>query len=185
MWLCYPLGILGLFGTGFAYVLSAGVGGIAHVLALAFVLFLIGTIVVDHIYAWRKARVYPYFDKYLQNSGTYLSGQAILRNLLHLDRLAESKGIQSISSFGFPDPLRGGTVVWHQPVDGIAALDGLIQAVRETPDVVDDSAAVICDFEKIRDAFERARSEGIRFSFLMEEMGGTSGLVWDRRGGMP
>ena len=74
-------------------------------------------------------------------------------------------------------------MAWHDADVGLTAIDGLIRAVTDTPDAVDNARLVILDLEKIRSAFERARVEGIRFSFLIEEMEGTSGLVWDRRGG--
>jgi len=46
---------------------------------------------------------------------------------------------------------------------------------------VDDAPAVISELEKIHSAFERAQTNGAKFSFLIEDMGGTSRLVWERR----
>ena len=183
VWLCIPIGFLGTFTAGFAYVLCIGAGGVLQVLGFGVVVWMIYKLIKSHIKAWRDANLFPYYDKVLPKSGTFLSGQAILRNCLHLDRLAEWKGVKSISNFGFPDALRGEKVVWHDADDGLRTIEGLIQAVTEKTDAVDDPAAVLSDLEKIRTAFERSKIEGIKFSFLIEDMGGTSGLVWERRGG--
>ena len=180
-----PVGFLATFAAGFAYVLCIGAGGVLQVLGLAFVSWAIFKFIQAHIKGWREANIFPYYDKVLPKSGTFLSGQAILRNCLLLDKLAEASGIKSISSYGFPDALRGEKVVWHDAVDGLRTIEGLIQAVTEKPDSVDDSSAVLSDLEKIRYAFERAKVEGIKFSFLIEDMGGTNGMVWEQRGGCP
>jgi hypothetical protein len=52
-------------------------------------------------------RIFPYHDQVLPSADTFLSGQAILRNPLYLDRLPETRGIKAISAFRFPDALWG------------------------------------------------------------------------------
>ena len=183
IWFCIPVGFLGTFAASFAYVLCIGAGGVLQVLGLAFVTWAIFKFYSGNIEAWQKARLYPYYDQVHREADTYLSGQAILRNCLYLDKLAESKGIKPISNFGFPDALRGEKVIWHDADDGLKTIHGLIQAVTEKPDSVDDVTAVLSDLGKIRYAFEQAKTKGIKFSFLIEDMGGTSALVWERRGG--
>ena len=172
-----------MFEVGFAYVLWVGGGGVLQVLGLGLVSWFLFSIIKNHIKAWRNARIFPYYNKHLPKSGTFLSGQAILRNCLRLDQLADEKGIRSISSYGFPDALIGETVVWHDAADGLKTVDGLLKAVSEKPETVDDAPAVISELEKIHSAFERAQTNGAKFSFLIEDMGGTSRLVWERRKG--
>lgn len=184
LWLiCVPLLVLGSFAAGFAYVIAMGAGGILQVLGLGAVLWMMTSVVRAHIKAWREARIFPYYDKMLPKAETYLSGQALLRNCLHLDRLAKERGITSISDYGFPDALKGETVVWHDATKGLETVEGLIEAVSAKPADVDDSVAVLSELQKIREAFKRAAQEGIRFSFLIEDMGGTNAMVWEQRKG--
>lgn len=182
-WATVPLGVLGFFEVGFAYVLWMGAGNVLQVLGLGIVSWFIFCVIRGHVKAWRNARIFPYYDKLLPKAETYLSGQALLRNCLRLDRLAEEKGIRSISGYGFPDALRGEKVVWHDAADGLQTIEALLKEVSERPQSVDDASTLISDLAKIRDAFERAKNEGIKFSFLIEEMGGTSLQVWEIRKG--
>ena len=153
--------------------------------ALAFVLWAIYSIIKGQIRAWKDARIYPYYNKHLPHAGTYLRGQSILRNLHQLDGLAEQNGIKTISSYGFPDALRKQIVIWHDASDGLQTVTGLIKAVAESPHSFTDAAAIQAELEIIRLAFEKASSEGIKFSFLIESMGGTNGMVWEIRKGSP
>lgn len=152
-------------------------------LGFAWVAWMIRGLVRGQIKAWREARLFPYYNQRLPDAHTFLSGQAVLRNCLRLDLLAESKGVKSISAYGFPDALRWQKVVWHEASEGLKTIDCLIQAVNEKPESVDDSTAVLSDLGKIQYAFEQASAKGIRFSFLIEDNGGTNGMVWERRGG--
>ena len=128
-------------------------------------------------------RIIPYYDKKLPGAQTYLSGQALARNCLHLDRLATEHGLKSISEFGFNDPLVGETVIWHDPAEGLVTITGLREALTARPEAVDDAAAVMVELEKIQAAFEQACVEKVRFAFLLELGHSTSGRVWELRQG--
>jgi hypothetical protein len=134
------------------------------------------------IVTWREgARLYPYYNAPLPRAGTYWSGQALLRNLVYLDRLAEKKGIKSLSSYGFPDGYKGETVVWHDAAEGIQTVEGLRIAVSEEPEAVDDADRVISDLERVYNALERARGRAIRFAFLLEYPHGDNTISWQMR----
>ena len=172
-----------LFVFGFGYVLWLGLGGTWQWVGLAFAVFLLVSFIYGDISGRRAVRIIPYYDKPLAEADTFLSGQALARNCLHLDRLAEERGLKSISAFGFPDALRGETVVWHEAGSGLPTITGLLEAVAAYPNAVDDAAAVVADLEKIKFAFEAAAPQGIRFAFLVEVGNSTSAHVWEIRKG--
>jgi hypothetical protein len=182
-WLMIPLAVLGLFEVGFIYALCAGTGGFLQAVGLGLVSWFLFCVIRGHIKAWQRARIFPYYDKRLPSAKTYLCGQAILKNCLCLDRLAEENGVKAISSYGFPDALRGEKVIWHNAIDGLKTIEELLKVVSKKPETVDEATKVTSDLEKIRSAFQDAQRDGIKFSFLIEDMGGTSGLVWERRKG--
>lgn len=157
--------------------------GVAALLTLAWVVSMGVAVVRGWIRSSREVRIIPYYDRPLPQADTFLSGLALARNCLHLDRLARARGVRAISDFGFNDPLRGEQVVWHDAKTGLPTITALLRAVAEEPDAVDDAAAVSGELEKIRHAFERASTSGIRFAFLVEIGSGTSGQVWEVRGG--
>jgi len=128
-----------------------------------------------------KGRLYPYYDKPLPKAGTYWSGQSLYRNLVYLDQLAISNGIKSLSSFGFPDGVRGEWIVWHEAALGVQTVEGLLKAVLDHPDTVDDSNEVLSDLEIIHNAFKRAKEIGVRFSFLIEYLHGDNHISWQMR----
>ncbi len=172
-----------LFIFGFGFVLWLGLGGLWQWVGLAFAIFLLASFIYGDISGRRAVRIIPYYDKPLAGANTFLSGQAVARNCLHLDRLAEERGLKSISSFGFNDALRGETVVWHEASSGLPTITGLLEAVASCPEAIDDAVAVTGDLEKIKHAFEAASQQGIRFAFLVEVGNSTSAHVWEIRKG--
>lgn len=159
--------------------------GVAALLALAGVVYMGVAFVREAIRSSREVRIIPYYHRPLPEADTYLSGVALARNCRHLDRLARARGVRAISDFGFNDPRWGEQVVWHDAKTGLPTITALLQAVAEEPDAVDDAPAVSAELEKIRHAFEHASTSGIRFAFLVEIGSGTSGQVWEVRGGYP
>jgi hypothetical protein len=170
--------VYGSFAVGFVYVFWIGVGGLLQLLGLGLVSYLLWDISIGYLKDRKTVAIVPVYEKLMPEAGTYLSGHAIARNCLQLDQLAKLQGLKPISAFGFNDPLRGETLVWHDPIDGFQTVAGLIRAVATKRDAVDDPSSVISDLEKIRSALEQARGKGIRFAFLVEIGKTTSARVW-------
>ena len=173
----------GMFAAGFGWALRQDHHSVPTWVGLGLALVVLFGVVSGQLADRYAVRIIPYYDKKLPGAQTYLGGQALARNCLHLDRLAAERGLQSISEFGFNDPLMGETVIWHDPADGFVTISGLRAAVTAQPKAVDDAAAVMVELEKIQAAFEKACVEKVRFAFLLELGHSTSGRVWELRQG--
>lgn len=174
---------LGLLAGVFGWAICQDARSVSAWIGLGLVLLILSGVVGGQLADRYAVRIFPYYDKQLPGAGTYLSGQALARNCLHLDRLAAERGLKSISEFGFNDPLVGETVVWHDPAEGLAAISGLRAAVAARPETVDAAPEVISELGKIQSAFEKACREKVRFAFLLELGHSTSALVWEIRKG--
>ncbi|MBT9586332.1 hypothetical protein IV102_23520 [bacterium] len=76
-------------------------------------------------------------------------------------------------------------MVWRPASDGLVTVEALIQAVRNQPDTVNDSATVLLELERLRQGLRAAQDQDTPFSWLIEHGSVTSALVWERRGGHP
>ena len=173
----------GMFAAGFGWALWHDQGSLFAWAGFGLVLLILFSMVYGQITDRYAVRIIPYYEKKLPGAGTYLSGQALARNCLHLDRLATERGLKSISEFGFNDLLVGETVIWHDPAAGLVTISGLRAAVTTQPKTVDDATAVMAELEKIQAAFEQACVEKVRFAFLLELGHSTSFQVWEIRKG--
>jgi hypothetical protein len=107
-------------------------------------------------------------------SKTFLSGYALARNRHHLPELNE---------FGYPDPLRGETLVWHSPERGVAVMNALLDAIELEPTRVDCPVAVLGELVRLRDGLLAASRSQSAFALLVEQSRVTNALVWEIRGG--
>ncbi len=103
----------------------------------------------------RTVRVFPYFESEVGEIHTFLHGKALARHVKELDELAQSRGVRPLSEFGFHDDLDGEALVWHDPADGLATFDTLLDALRDGAEI-DERPAVIADIEHIVHALNRA-----------------------------
>jgi hypothetical protein len=165
------------------YVLWQGIRGVAVIVGFSFAMLWFVIALITMIHDRTRVRIIPYYDQCLPEADTFLSGHALARNCLHLDRLAEEKQLKTISAFGFNDGALGETVVWYDAAHGLPTIYGLLDAVKAAPESVDDVAAVVSDLQRIRKALEAASAKEIRFAFLLELGDGTSGWIWHLRKG--
>ncbi len=173
----------GLFAAGYGHALwldaASTYGWIGFGLAMVILLGMTAT----HLAYRYRVRIFPYYDQALPGAETYLSGHALARNCLHLDRLADERGLKGMSAFGFNDALLGEPIVWHDPGEGLATVSGLLAAVANRPEAVDDARAVTTELTKIQTALALARDKNVRFAFLLELGDSTSARVWEIRQG--
>jgi hypothetical protein len=157
--------------------------GSLHLAAVAAAIFAVGTFtaVAGTWDCWRYVRVIPYFEGKVGGIDTFLGGSGIARSLLFLDELAAEGGVAPLSAFGFHDDLRGETVGWHPPEEGLRTVETLLAAVDTEPGRVSDPEAVRRDLSRIAEALRRAADLRIRFSLLLLHGNATSGLEWERR----
>ena len=160
----------GAFAFGFGYALWMGVGGIGPWIGLVIALLIAGGCAWGSIKGFFAVRLFPYYEQPVGDVNTFLSGHALARNCLRLDRLAEARGLRTISAFGFNYALRGETIVWHEAAAGRLTITGLLAAVAATPDAVDDAVAVKAELEKVLHALEEAGRKQIRFAFLLSRL---------------
>ena len=114
----YALNAIGLTGTTFVLLfLIGGIGG--------------------RYETFRYVRIMPYFQRSLGEIDTFLNGKALVRSLKQLDAVAIEQGVQPLSAFGFNDDLRGETLVWYAPEDGLKTIETLLNELKRSqiPDV--------------------------------------------------
>ena len=125
------------------------------------------------------------YEKPVPASDTFLSGWALARNGLRLDRLAEQSGVRSFSADGYADPLRGEKVHWIAADHALQTVAALIEATDKHPDELDCPAAVLQELLRLKQGLQLAAQQNSRISWLFERMDGTCKLIWERRGGHP
>lgn len=183
--LAFPLCLMCIFAAMYISNIWNGQRWWLQIIGLISVVFIIQFLIREQITAWREARIYPMFDRKVSTT-TFRHGQAVLRNLLYLDKLAHQKGVPGFIAYGFPNPLRGETVTWHIPEQGMETINALIEAVEDQPEAVNDPERVLADLKRMQETFSRARDCNARFSFLLEEMrDGHSPMIWEQLKGYP
>jgi hypothetical protein len=133
--------------------------------------------------AYRYARIVPYFDRTVGNIDTYTAGRQLARYCGKLDAMAVASGQRAISAFGFNDDLRGETLNWHSPSDGLRTVAALMAAVAAQPEEFDDPISIISDLQRLSNALLRANERGRHFCLLLLHGGTTSGQEWEVRQG--
>lgn len=182
----WVVGVTGMLAatTGAAAIFLRGSLVLAAAAGAVFVFGLLLSIagVVD---TCRHARIIPFFPRRVGGTDTFLHGQALVRYFQPLEALANAAGVCPLSTFGFPDPLRGQPVKWHAAAAGLETVRGLIGQLEPNPHLLGDVPAVLQDLRRLEQALSLAAAADIPFSLLLLHGDTTSGLEWERRGGEP
>ncbi|MHC4103838.1 MAG: hypothetical protein ACYSR9_02770 [Planctomycetota bacterium] len=148
--------------------------GMGFVVSTGFFIFFLKIFFLNVIDSF-KARVVPYFKARVGREDAFSSGAAIAKNCQRLDRIAAERNLVPISVFGFNDDWEDEEVQWHEPNKGLKSVQGLLDALRQNPELLDKLPVVIADLERIKTALEKANSRGIPFCFILRK--GTDGDV--------
>ncbi len=127
----------------------------------------------------------PYFKKgdVIVEGDTFLHGHALARNWLFIEAICRDAGLDSLGRFGFADDMRGETVVWHDPLEGLAVFTALLDLLHQNPALLEDSAAVIADLERIVFRLQNAVALRVPFCLLWRYGNTASGYEMDMRQG--
>ena len=109
-----------------------------------------------------RVRVALYFEA--EVPGDWVWSEFLARNCVYLDELATESS--RLSSFGFADDMAGETVVWHTPERGLETVEQLLQKLRDRPEIMSESAAIIVDLEKMRARLQQACETGTHFCLI-------------------
>lgn len=111
---------------------------VAPVLALIWLLSMPGTLMA--LLEGDTVAIMPYFrksgpgeEKNGIEGDTFLHGKALARNCLYLDRIAQIEQVETLSSFGFYDDLRGKYPVWLPAERGLATVSRLLRFLENQP----------------------------------------------------
>lgn len=116
-----------------------------------------------------KPRIVPYFARELgpyggKTSSAFTRGRGLYREIVALDQLAVSLGVEPLSKFGFAYDHFGQEVRWHSPSEGLRTADalrlGLDASLPEAPDVVQDLEALVS-------VTRAAVDQGVDFSLVL------------------
>lgn len=110
-----------------------------------------------------KPRILPFFERYVGQTDTWLSGEALARNCRALDEAAAAHGLVPLSEFGYEEAPPGEESEWRDASRGVETARGLAQLVGRLPRLVDDPAHVQVELELLEDALAKASDRGIRF----------------------
>ena len=154
--------------------------------AFAFAIFLLFGVIggIGGLYETsRYIRIIPYFQRSLGAVDTFLIGKALVRSLKQLDAVAMERGAQPISAFGFNDDLRGETLVWHAPEEGLKTVETLLNELQrlDIPDAIRNG--ILKDLRSWKDALQCASTKNVSFCILLMHGNSTSGHEWDVRKG--
>ena len=97
--------------------------------------------------------------------GDWVWSKVLARNCTNLDALATESS--RLSSFGFADDMAGETVVWHYPQRGLETVEQLLQTLRDQPDALKETNAIIADLEKMRARLQQACETDTRFCLIL------------------
>lgn len=125
-------------------------------------------------------RLVPYFERRLGSVTTFLVGRDLLYHSRRLDEIASRLGQRPLSEFASGDDMIWGEALnWFSPEEALETIERLLK-----PDVTNDlPAGVISDLKQMREALNTARSQNVRFCFLIREGSSASGAEMDRRKG--
>jgi hypothetical protein len=168
-----------LLGTVFASVPPV----LAALAGAVFLLFgLLGGI--GGLYDTRRfVRVIPYFQRKVGGICTFAAGQSLARCLRQLDAVAAELQVTPLSAFGFHDDLRGESLTWHAPDEGLHTVTTLLSELQVLAEQEGIPAGVLRDLRAWKHALERATAQGISFCILLRHGNATSAQEWDVRQG--
>ncbi len=127
--------------------------------------------------------IYPYFEKSIGNIHTFSSGISIARRINLLDNLAKETNLPIMSSFGYKDNWKNKKLTWHNANDVLPTIENLLDIINNKPEVIDDSASIKSELEKIHDALIKAKELDIKFCFVMNFIGYTNQMEHEKREG--
>ena len=184
----YALNAIGLTGTTFVLLFLGTMFWSVWPLLTAFVfaIFLLFGLIggIGGLYeTFRYVRIMPYFQRSLGEIDTFLNGKALVRSLKQLDAVAIEQGVQPLSAFGFKDDLRGETLVWYAPEEGLKTVETLLNELQrlDIPDAICNG--ILKDLGSWKNALQRASTENVQFCILLRHGNSTSGHEWDVRKG--
>ena len=131
---------------------------------------------------YRQSSIYPYFTARISGRSDWPGHRALLRNGRAIDDAISAHGAKPLSFFGFADDLYGGTVVWHDPAEGIASIRIAEAVLPSMPISEDDRLLLGPIFRNVIDRLDRARKEQVQFCFIIRG-GATNGLEQECRQG--
>ena len=133
--------------------------------------------------AYRHAQIHPYFQRPVGNIDTFCVGRSLARYFKQLDSIATGAGVKPLSAFGFNDDMRGETLQWHSPSEGLMTCRALLRNIETGHAPMTVKIALKADLTKWTDALERAQAESVLFCILLRHCNATSGHEWDVRQG--
>jgi hypothetical protein len=129
------------------------------------VLGLIGASWAVAILEDRPPGLCPYFERPLGAAKTYAHGKALGQRFPELDTWAEGLGVRPVASYGFADDLRGETLVWHDPLEGLMTFRLLLERLEELDR--EEDAELRDDLRRVVDALRAAAAEEVRFCLVL------------------
>lgn len=154
--------------------------GVVALVLFAWALFGTWTAVVDALFF---GTICPYFEREVGDIDTFARGRHLARWLGELDDLAARLGVTPFSRYGFADDLRGETLVWHDPAEGLAVVESLLAGLDQSDVPERDRPRLAADLRRVAHALSKARDKGIRFCLMHRPDNVTSGQEWEVRKG--
>ncbi len=106
-----------------------------------------------------------YFEE--EVTGDALWSAVLARNCLYLDERCVQSKVAKFSSFGFTDDWSGKNMIWHAPEMGLQTVTTLLNQLSLNPDILDESASIIADLQKMTERLQAARKDRTRFCFIL------------------
>jgi len=158
-------------------------GELLRLFGLAAFTLYFGSMLWDAFHTARHTGIVPYFQQKLGEIQTFIGGLAIAESCQALDELAVQWGLSPLSAFGFNDDFAGEELTWHAPEQGLAAVSGLLSALRARPKLIGKQSQIIEELAAIEHALRIARDRGIPFCLLLYTAGSTNAMEWEQRKG--
>lgn len=126
------------------------------------VLWLIGPLLI-------KPRIVPYFTRELDKYGgrtmtAFSRGRGLYREIVPLEQLAVTLGVEPLSAFGFAYDHYEQDVHWHAAAGGLRTVEALRQGLAAysitAPEVADD-------LDALASVLREAESQGVHFSLVL------------------
>jgi hypothetical protein len=122
-----------------------------------------------------------YFEKKVPGKSVW--SPVLARNCGYLDEICAQLGSAGFSSFGFADDFpKGEQVTWHPPSGGLRVVSLLLAHLREHPNLLEESAEVILDLERMEFRLLEAEQADSSFCFILHDSGINGMEVEQRRG---
>jgi hypothetical protein len=116
-----------------------------------------------------RPRIVPYFTRALGPYGgktmiAFARGRGLYREVVALERLAETLGVKPLSSFGFAYDHYDQKVQWHPAVEGLSTVEALLRGLGG-PLVT--APYVAEDLEALGFVVRTAADQGVEFSLVL------------------